>query len=53
MFVDGDYKTLAHGVVASGTRVIVVAEPLVCGVEEPLEHHRVWYTREVPLGIPV
>jgi hypothetical protein len=46
MFVDDDHEALACGVVASDTRVVGAAQPVVCGVEEPLEHHRVWYTRE-------
>jgi hypothetical protein len=30
-----------------------VAEPVVCGVEEPLEHHWVRHAGEVPLRVPV
>jgi hypothetical protein len=35
---DGNHEALACGVVASGTGVVGAAEPLVYGVEEPLEH---------------
>jgi hypothetical protein len=50
---DGDHEALARGIVATGAGGVGVAEPVVRGVEEPLEHHRVWYTREVPLCVPV
>jgi hypothetical protein len=51
MFVSDDHKTFARGVIALDARVIVIAELVVRGVEEPLEHYKVRYTREVPLGV--
>jgi hypothetical protein len=53
MFVDDDYEELVCGVVASDTGVVGAAKLVVCGIEEPPEHHRVRYAGEVPLGIPV
>jgi hypothetical protein len=50
----GDHDAaLPHGVVAPGAGVIGVAEPVVCGIKEPPEHHWVGYTGEIPLRIPV
>jgi hypothetical protein len=40
-------------VVAPDAGVIRVAEPVVRDVGEPLEHHRVRHTGEVPLRVPV
>jgi hypothetical protein len=52
--VVGDHdKALPRGVVAPGAGVIGVAEPVVRGVKEPLEHRRVRYAGEVPLRVPV
>jgi hypothetical protein len=42
-----------RGVIAPGAGVIGVAEPVVRGVEELLEHHRIWHAGEVPLRVPV
>jgi hypothetical protein len=41
------------GVIATGAGGVGAAEPVVCGVKKPLEHHWVRYTREVPLRVPV
>jgi hypothetical protein len=52
--VVGDHdEALPRGVVAPDAGVVGVAEPVVRGVEEPLEHHRVQYAVEVPLRVPV
>jgi hypothetical protein len=53
MFIDDDHEALVCRIVASDDGVIGAAEPVVCGVEEPLEHHRVRHAGEVPLGIPM
>jgi hypothetical protein len=53
VFIGDNHETLTCLVVASDAGVIGVAEPVVCGIEEPLEYYWIWYTREVPLGIPV
>jgi hypothetical protein len=51
-WVVGDYDAaLPRGVVAPGTGVVGVAEPVVRGVEEPPEHHWVRHTGEVPLRV--
>jgi hypothetical protein len=46
-------EALPRGVVAPGAGVVGVAEPVVCGVEKPLEHHWVRHAGEVPLRVPV
>jgi hypothetical protein len=38
LVVDNHHKALTRGVVASSARVVGVAEPVVRGVEELLEH---------------
>jgi hypothetical protein len=53
LVVDDHHEALMRGVVASGVEVIGVAEPVVRGVEEPLEHYRVWHAGEVPLRAPM
>jgi hypothetical protein len=53
VFVDDNDKTLTRGVIAPNAGVIGTAEPVVRGVEESMEHHGVWYTGEVPLGVAV
>jgi hypothetical protein len=50
---DGDHEALACGVIAAGAGGVGAAEPVVCGVEKPLENHRVRHTREVPLRVPM
>jgi hypothetical protein len=52
--VVGDHdEALPRGVVAPDVGVVGVAEPVVRGVEEPLEHHRFQYAVEVPLRVLV
>jgi hypothetical protein len=53
MFIDDDHVALACRIIASDAGIVGVAEPVVCGVEEPLEHHRIGYVGEVSLGISV
>jgi hypothetical protein len=53
MFIGDDHETLTCRIVAFDAGVVGAAEPVIHGVEELLEHHLVWYTGEVPLGIPV
>jgi hypothetical protein len=49
----GDHdEALPHGVIAPGAGVVGVAEPVVCGVEEPLEHHRFRYAGEAHSAYP-
>jgi hypothetical protein len=52
LVVDHD-EALPRGVIIPGAGVVGVVEPVVCGVKEPLEHHRVRYAGEVPLCVPV
>jgi hypothetical protein len=49
--VGNDDAALPRGVVAPSAGVVVVAEPVVRGVEEPPEHYWVRHTGEVPLRI--
>jgi hypothetical protein len=49
---DGDHEAISCGVMTAGARGVRVAEPVVRGVEEMLEHHWVRHTREVPLHVP-
>jgi hypothetical protein len=53
LVVDDHHEALTCRVVASGAGVAGAAEPVVRSVEEPLEHHRVWYAGEVSLWIPI
>jgi hypothetical protein len=53
LVVDDHLEALTRGVVAPGAGVVRVAELVVCGVEEPLEHHRIQHAGEVPLRVPV
>jgi hypothetical protein len=53
LVIDNNHEALACWVIASRAGVIGASEPVVRGVEEPLEHHWVRYTGEVPLDIPV
>jgi hypothetical protein len=53
VLVDDDHEALAREVIASDARVIGAAIPVVCGVEEPLEHHGVRYTEEIPISVAV
>jgi hypothetical protein len=53
LVVDDHHEALTRGVVAPGAGVVGVAELVVDGVEEPLEHHRVRHAGEVPLRIPM
>jgi hypothetical protein len=53
VFIGDDHEALACWVVASDAGVVRATEPVVCGVEEVLEHYRVRHLGEVPLGIPV
>jgi hypothetical protein len=53
LVVDDHDEALKRGVVAPGTGVVGVAELVVCGIEEPLEHHRVRHAGEVPLRVPM
>jgi hypothetical protein len=46
-------EALPRGVVALGARVVGVAEPVVRGIEEPLDHHWLRHAGEVPLRVPV
>jgi hypothetical protein len=46
-------EALPCGVVAPGAGVVGVAKLVVCGVEEPWEHHWVRHAGEVPLRVPV
>jgi hypothetical protein len=39
LVVDDHHKALSRGIVASSAGVVRVAEPVVRGVEEPLEQH--------------
>jgi hypothetical protein len=45
-------RSTPRGVVAPGAGVVGVAEPVVRGVEEPPEHHRVRHAEEVPSAYP-
>jgi hypothetical protein len=53
LVIDNHHEALTRGVVAPNAGVVGVAEPVVCGVEEPLEHHQIRHAREVPLRVPV
>jgi hypothetical protein len=53
MFISDDHEALTCGVVAFDAGIVGAAKPVVRGVKEPLEHHRVRHAGEVPLGIPV
>jgi hypothetical protein len=53
LVVNDHNEALMRGVVAPGTGVVGVAEPVVRGVEEPLEHHRVRHAGEVQPRVPV
>jgi hypothetical protein len=53
MVVDNNHEALVCWVIASDAGVVGVTEPVVCGVEESLEHHWVRYAGEIRLGIPV
>jgi hypothetical protein len=53
LVVDNYHKALARGVVAPEAGVVGAAEPVVCGVEEPLEHYWVRHAGEVPLYVPM
>jgi hypothetical protein len=53
MLISDDHEALTCRIIASDAGVVRAVEPVVCGVKEPLEHHRVRYAGEVPLGIPV
>jgi hypothetical protein len=53
LIVSDHDAALLCGVVAPGAGVIGVAEPVVRGVEEPLEHHWVGDTGKVPLRVSV
>jgi hypothetical protein len=53
MVIENNHEALTCWVIASDAGVVRVAEPVVRGVEVPLEHHWVQYAGEVPLGIPV
>jgi hypothetical protein len=53
LVVDNHHKALTRGVIAPGAGVIGVAEPVVRGVEEPLEHHQIRHAGEVSLRVPV
>jgi hypothetical protein len=46
-------EALSRGVIAPDAEVVGVTEPVVRGIEEPLEHHRVRHAGEVPLRVPV
>jgi hypothetical protein len=50
---DGNHEALACGVIATGTGGVGAAEPVVHGVEKPLEHQWVWHAGEVPLRVPM
>jgi hypothetical protein len=50
--VDDHNEALMHGVVAPGAGVVGVVEPVIRGIEEPLEHHRFRHAGEVPHRIP-
>jgi hypothetical protein len=39
--------------IAFDNGVVEAAELIACGVKELVEHHRIWYTGEVLLSIPV
>jgi hypothetical protein len=52
--VIGDHdEALPRGAVAPGAGVDEIAEPVVCGVKEPLEHYWVQHAGKVPLRVPV
>jgi hypothetical protein len=53
LVTDGDHEAAPCGVIATDARGVEVAELVVRGVEEPLEHHWVWYAGEVPLCVPM
>jgi hypothetical protein len=48
-----DHEAHACGIVASGAGGVGVAKPVVCDVEEPLEHHPIQHAGEVPLRVSV
>jgi hypothetical protein len=50
---NADHEALACGIVAFDAGGVGVAESVVRGVEEPLEHHRVWHAGEIPFRVPV
>jgi hypothetical protein len=53
LVVDDHHEALTCGVVATGDGVVGAAEPVVRGIEEPLEHHWVRHAGEVPLRVPM